>query len=398
MNENKLSSKKLMTLSILFVSALEMGGMGLMPSLASIQASFPNAATTTVQTIASFPGFVMIFTCLLTAVLVKHISKKVLCLIGVACSASIGILGYLFNGSIAVLYVWATVLGVGFGFLMPTSNGIIADNYDESERGGIMGLQTIFTNCGGIYLTFVGGALATINWHMNYLAYLIGVIPLILGIFFLPSDNPKNRPVVVQQEKVGLSSLNRKTWLYGIIIFVFINAYNVFGTNVSFVIVERNLGNPGAAGTAMAIFLVGGVLGGLLFGRLTKNLRDYMFMLAFIALTVGYFIVYFAGSLAVVYIGAVVTGTSISFAMPQSLLSTTNCNKVAAVTSACAVIHICGQLGTVCSAFFFTPVAALFSKAADFRYCFAGIVCAVVALVIAVVVKASDKKSEIIPD
>lgn len=394
MDEKKMSSKKLMTLSILFVSALQMGGMGLMPSLASIQADFPNVATTTVQTIPNFPGFVMIFTCLLSTFLVKHISKKVLCMIGVACSAAIGILGYLFNSSIAILYVWAAILGIGFGFMMPTTNGIIADHYDENERGGIMGMQTIFTNCGGIYLTYVGGALAVINWHMNYLAYLIGVIPLILGCIFLPSDNPNNRPAAVKQEKVGLNSLNRKTWLYGIIIFVFINAYNVFGTNVSFVIVERGIGNAGSAGTAMAFFLVGGVLGGLMFGRLTKKLNDYMFSMAFLALTVGYMIMYFAGSLLVVYLGAIVTGLSISFAMPQSLLSCTNCNKVAAVTAACAVIHISGQLGTVCSAFFFTPAASLFSKAADFRYCFAGIVCAVIAVLVAVAIKAADAKDK----
>lgn len=394
MSENKLSSKKLMTLSILFISALQMGGMGMMPSLASIQAEFPDAATTTIQTIASFPGFVMIFTCMLSSVLVEHVSKKVLCQIGVACSAAIGILGYLFNSSIAILYLWAALLGIGFGFLMPTSNGIIADNYDEKERGSIMGMQTMFTNGGGIYLTYVGGALAAINWRMNYLAYLIGIIPLVLGCIFLPPDDPNKRPATVKQEKVRLNTLNPRTWLYGIFIFVFINAYNVFCTNVAFVVVERGLGDAAIAGTAIALFLVGGVLGGLLFGPMTKKFNDYMFTWAFIFLAVGYMIMYYAGSLMVVYLGAIITGISISFAMPQSLLGCTNSNKVAAATAACAVAHVSGQLGTVCSAFFFTPAAALFSDAADFRYFFAGIVCVIIAVLVTIAIKIVDSKIE----
>lgn len=41
MENAKVSNKKLMSLAILFVSALEMGGMGLQPALADIAAAFP---------------------------------------------------------------------------------------------------------------------------------------------------------------------------------------------------------------------------------------------------------------------------------------------------------------------------------------------------------------------
>ena len=45
MENAKVSNKKLMSLAILFVSALEMGGMGLQPALADIAAAFPDIPT-----------------------------------------------------------------------------------------------------------------------------------------------------------------------------------------------------------------------------------------------------------------------------------------------------------------------------------------------------------------
>ena len=385
----KVKNRTMMTLAILFISSLEMGGMGMMPSLAAIQADFPNVPTTVIQTMANWPGLVMLLGCIISTALATKVSKKVLCQFGVACSAAIGILGYLFNSSIVWLFLWSSLLGLGFGFLMPTSNGVIAEQYDKSQRGKLMGIQDLFTNAGGIYLTYVGGALAAINWHMNYLAYLIGIIPFVLGCIYLPNDKPAPSSKAKEHFKVS-----PKTWMYGIIIFVFINAYNVFGANISFVVTERAIGNPAIAGTAMSLFLVGGMLSGLLFGPTEKRMHDYTFCIAFLCLATGYLIVYFANALALVYLGAIITGMSIGFAMPMALLGCTNCNTVLAATAGCGVAHICGQLGTVCSPWFFTPVSAKFSNAADFRYLFAAIVCAIVIVLIIIVVAAVNKHSK----
>lgn len=388
----KTSNKKMMTLAILFISALEMGGMGLMPSLASIQADFPDVPTTVIQTMANWPGFAMLLGCAVSTMLATKVSKKVLCQIGVACSASIGLLGFFFNSSIFELFAWQTVLGLGFGLLMPTSNGIIAEQYDESERGKLMGIQDLFTNGGGIYLTYVGGALAAINWHMNYLAYLIGVIPLVLGCIFLPHDVP----VVKTSAPKEHFKVAPKTWMYGILIFIFINTYNVFGNNISFVIAERGIGSPAIAGTAMSMYLVGGMLSGLMFGPLEKKLHDYTICLSFLVIPAGLLLIYFFPSVAVVYVAAVIAGLSIGFAMPTTLLGATNCNTVAAATAGCAVVHVAGQLGTVCSPWTYTPAASLFNDTASFRFLFGSIVslilCVIVALVITVVNKSLNKE------
>ena len=179
--------------------------------------------------------------------------------------------------------------------------------------------------------------------------------------------------------------------MYGVIIFLFITSYTVFGSNVSFVISDRNLGSSAMAGTAMSIFLVGGMLAGPMFIPTEKKLHDYTFCIAFLLLTAGFLIVYFAQSLIVVFVGAIVTGLSMGFAMPTALLGCTNCNTVEAATAGCAVAHMAGQIGTVLSAIIYTSAAAIFSDASDFRFLFAAICCAVLCVLVALAVTVANR-------
>ena len=104
-------------------------------------------------------------------------------------------------------------------------------------------------------------------------------------------------------------------------------------------------------------------------------------------MAVAFLIIYFAKTLPVIFIGAFVVGTSIGFEMPGTLLYATNYNTVAAATAGCAVIHMAGQLGTVCSALFYTPVSGLIKpNDTSFRFLFAAICCAVFAVLTAVAV------------
>lgn len=160
MENAKVSNKKLMSLAILFVSALEMGGMGLQPALADIAAAFPDIPTVWMQEMSNWPGFAMLLGCALSTLLATKVSKKALCQIGVGFVVAYAILGFTLHSSFIQLMMWQTILGLGFGFLMPTSNGIIAENYAEDERGKLMGIQDLFTNGGGMYLTLIGGVLA----------------------------------------------------------------------------------------------------------------------------------------------------------------------------------------------------------------------------------------------
>ena len=210
---------------------------------------------------------------------------------------------------------------------------------------------------------------------------MTGVQTCALPIYF-----PADKPAKASGEKSHLK-IAPVTWLFGAIIFVFINSYGVMGANISFIITERGMGTAALTGTAMAIFLVGGMFGGLIFSPFEKKLREYVLCCGFIALVIGFLIIYFAQSLVILFIGAFVVGTSIGFEMPGTLLYATNYNTVEASTAGCAVIHMAGQLGTVCSALFYTPVAGLIKpNDTSFRFLFAACVCAALTLLVALAV------------
>lgn len=340
------------------------------------------------QEMSNWPGFAMLLGCALSTLLATKVSKKVLCQIGVGFVVAYAVLGFTLHTSFIQLMMWQTILGLGFGFLMPTSNGIIAENYAEDERGKLMGIQDLFTNGGGMYLTLIGGVLAAKAWNYTYLAFLYALIPLVLGCIYFPAD----KPAKASGEKSHLK-IAPVTWLFGAIIFVFINSYGVMGANISFIITERGMGTAALTGTAMAIFLVGGMFGGLIFSPFEKKLREYVLCCGFIALVIGFLIIYFAQSLVILFIGAFVVGTSIGFEMPGTLLYATNYNTVEASTAGCAVIHMAGQLGTVCSALFYTPVAGLIKpNDTSFRFLFAACVCAALTLLVALAVSITKKK------
>lgn len=231
--------------TILAIALLQMGGMGLAPSLAAISADMPEVPVSIVQTITSFPAFIMIFIAVIATKLSEKISKKSILLFGECAIIAAGILGYVLHSNIVELYIWAALLGVGFGTILPTCSGILADNFDEQERTGIMGIQSVFTNIGAMYLTYVGGWLAVKAWNLNYLVYLIAILPLVMGLLYIPKDQHIAATAASKDEaKIKLKDLNPTTWIFGAFTFMFMICYGVHSANIAFFVVERNLVLP----------------------------------------------------------------------------------------------------------------------------------------------------------
>lgn len=386
--ETKVKNKKGLMLTILFISLLQMGGMGLSPSLAAIAADMPDVPLVAVQTLTSFPSFMMIFVCLIANKMVFKVGKKPVLLTGIISISAVGILGYLFNSNIIFLYVWAALLGVGFGTILPTTSGVLAENFDEKERGSLMGVQSVFTNIGAMYLTYVGGWVAAISWHMNYLVYLIAVIPLVFSLIFLPNDKPEAANVENREDAIKVSTLNKTTWIFGAITFVFMILYGVHSANIAFFVVERNLGSPALTGTIMAVVTLGGMIGGATFGFVNKIFKTYTFAVAFVLMAAGLIVTILAGSLPLIFIGALMIGCSISWDIPQSMLSITNANRVEAAALACSVAHIGGQIGTFGSSIVMTNItSALGYTTVAGRYTFTAVVSVIAAVVVAIIIK-----------
>lgn len=132
---------------------------------------------------------------------------------------------------------------------------------------------------------------------------------------------------------------------------VFLFLFNVGPTNLSMLVSEYGLGSAAAAGNASTVFLLGGTVMGLLFGKLFRYLKEYMLPAGALAMAVGFWIISHAPNLGVLCIGCLIAGTSISFAMPKCMYTAAlDCTPVQA-TFAMSFVMAIGNLGT-----FATPV------------------------------------------
>ncbi|MDI3481351.1 MAG: hypothetical protein PWQ97_1006 [Tepidanaerobacteraceae bacterium] len=381
-------NKKMIKWAILSISMLQMGAMGIAPALADIAKAFPESGISSIQMLMTFPGLVVIVVSLIAGQLSAMIYKKRLAGLGVSLFVASGLGAYLVNSSITILYLWAMVLGCGMGLFIPTATGLIADYFEGDERAVVMGQQTTFVNFGGILLTFVGGMLATISWQSNYLVYLTGIPALILCIVGLPYEEKKAAEV---HKKV---KVDKVVYYYALVSFLFVLIYNVVPTNMALFVDEAGFGNAATSGSASSIFLLGGVIAGLFFGKLSHKLNEYMFSLAFFVLFVGFMINYNATNAAILFIGTFIAGMGMSLLMPECILSVSMKVKPMAVTMGIAIVMAAANLATFLSPVIFTPLSGMTGDlSVRFRFLFTGVIALVFAIIFAVITRQKQKKS-----
>lgn len=314
-------------LAILTMSVIQMATNACSAILADLGASFPEASVSAVQYLMTFPNLMVVIVSFFISGITKHISKRTAAAFGLFLACLAGILSWQFHGSLILLYVWAGMLGVGIGIVIPTAASLISDYFSGEEKDSLMGLQTAAANAGSMVMTALGGVLASSDWSLNYLVYLLGAPGLILTLLFVPSKNTSSgdNPAAETEDKnhgrgckriLGIESF---AWKYFIIAALFMLLFYIGPTNVSMLTAERELGSAASAGMAATLLLLGGFLMGLVFGKLAARIGENTIPLGFMVLFAGFGIVYLIPDMAAVYIGFFIVGTGNSLVLPQCM-------------------------------------------------------------------------------
>ena len=381
-------NKKKTKAAILAVAMLQMVYLGISPALADIAKAFPDTPISTIQTIVTFPSIVTIFITLLSGKLASIIPKRHLANAGILLLIITGIAGFLFHGSVAILYVWAGLVGAAMGLFVPSITAMIAAYFEGDERSAVLGQQSTFVNGGGILILFFGGLLATITWNFNYLIYTILGIPiLIIGLIGFPKHESTS---VQEKQKIRLGTA---PFYYAVIAMFYNVVFNVLPTNASLLIDEEATGNAATAGTASAIMMLGGCIAGFIFGKLSPKLKDYMISCAFVIVSVGFLIVYFASNVPVLLIGSFISGTGISFLLPQVLYGTSVSVDPASSAMAVSLVMALSGLGSFLSPKIITPLAAVINESTKTRFLITAIIGLCLAIIFAVTTTVIQKKN-----
>ena len=301
--------------AILTVSLVQLGTNGIGPILARISAAFPDASDTTIQFLMTFPIlFTMVFE-IVSALIAQKLPKKTLSIIGLAIIAAGGVLAVLQHSSLAILFVWAGVIGVGLGMVAPIAPALINENYEGREKQMMLGWQNSASTIGSMIMTFACGFLAAGGWHFGYFVYLLAIPGIICALIGIPShkkESSAGSPAVDGER----GPFRLVVWREMIIACFFLMLYSAVPANLAMLLTERGIADPSVSGVVTTLFSLSGMLVGLVFGFVVRVFRKFTNTVGVIMLTVGLFIMGTASALSLMIVGCIVAGTSMSMVMP----------------------------------------------------------------------------------
>lgn len=331
--------------TVLLMSLTQQGMLAISAVIADISKAFPSVSDQTVQFLMTFPGFFIMIMSLLSAGLTRIVSRKKLMTLGMALCLLSGIGGLLFHSHIAFCFLWAILLGTGVGLWMPLATAVASDYFENEERASLLGTMSGAQNLGAMLMSLVGGVLAVSAWSNIYLVYLIAIPGLLFCIIFIP-ETPVER--TAKKEKAGIR-IDSNLVIYSFLIFYFSLFYNAGPANFSLILAERNIGNSSTAGILSSLMLLGGVLMGLVFGKISDKVEEKTIPMGLAFLAVGFFGLGFSNSVAVSMVCAVIAGMSISLVLPQVSFQVVKGRRADEFAMATAIALAMGNLGAFAS-------------------------------------------------
>ena len=93
---------------------------------------------------------------------------------------------------------------------------------------------------------------------------------------------------------------------------------------MAFIVTEKSLGTAADAGNSLAFFCLGGIVMGVLYGKLASRTRNQTMAVAFVGCALSYVLIGLAGSMLVIHLGSVIFGMAISICMACVVVETAN--------------------------------------------------------------------------
>lgn len=385
------SKNNLLKIAILTMSLVQLGTNGVSPILQMIGESFPDASNVSVQFLMTFPSIFCLIFVLVSAFMAEKLPKKTLALLGLIITGIGGLMAVLFHESLAILYVWAGVIGIGLGMVAPIGPALINETYTGSEQHTMLGWQSSASTIGGMLMTFAGGFLAVMGWNYGYLVYLMGIPGIIFTLIGVKGNQKYSADKSYNTEKQNNKREHFRllVWREMIIAVLFLTVYSAIPVNMSMLVNEYGIGGSSLAGTMSMLFMLTGMLMGLVFGLFTNVFKKMTNVMGILFLAAGCFLMGFTSSTVSVAIGAMIAGTSMSTVMPTCMAAAGKLKGYETINT--ALIMASSYVGV-----FIAPVITSLSSAVtgaenvSYRYVVMGVMSVIIAA-IAVLLKIETK-------
>lgn len=313
-----IKEKRANKVGIIAASIMLMSSLTISALLADFQALYPNVSMDKIVLTLTIPNLAGMFFAFAAGPLTMKFAKKHLLLAGMFLGFLGGAIAYLFGSiSLNVLYLSSLFIGINQGLNGSLTKALVPDFFEGQERDNMIGFQASASTAGSIALTMFAGILAGIFWKNSYLVFL-AFIPCMFLVQKNVTYVPPTKKSVSTGKKAKLTPAVYFTALTIFITYIFLFTHQA---NISVYIKSNGLGNVTTAGYANSIFVTGGLVTGLLFGKFRKVLGFKTMQAGILALIIGFLGNRFIGNLPAAFFSAFCTGVAQAFIIPSGVLA-----------------------------------------------------------------------------
>ena len=298
------------------------------PSVAAIQASFPHADPSTVESVVSIGSSAAIVSALLFGQLLTRMSFKTAACICCLCVALGGLLPLLVHSSVNQLLFFALVVGFGVGIATTVLPSLSARFFRGKQLAALMGLVLAVQDGSSMLVLALGGVLAKGGWLHNYWLYFLALPALVLVVFMVPGVGAvEEESEKATEPQTSPLQKGRQCWWATIscilIGFLSIFLVAVLYNKLAVYIAKYGLGGTSAAGVALMFNTGSSVVIGLSINGIKRVCRQWTIPVAFLLMALGALFFLTTRSFTLVCLSAflVGSGSAINMATCPFLLS-----------------------------------------------------------------------------
>ena len=300
-------------LAIWSVSAVtSLPGLAVSPILEDLSRIFPSASQLEIQMLTSLPSLLIIPFVLLSGWISSRGESLKLLAVGLAIFFASGMI-CIFAKDIRLLIVASCIMGVGAGIAVPYSTGLIVKYFTGDSRVRQLGISSAVNNLSLVVATAVVGWIATRDWHLAFMVYLLPAISMLLLLALRgvkPAPEPEESDQL-RQSKINGARLTGLSILYFIITFTTL----VITFYLSFLL-EKYRFPQEFSSVMISLFFLAIMVPGLVLNAIIRKVRSMTIFVSLALIVVGLLLVGTIPDIPLMTIGVILTGVGYGVLQP----------------------------------------------------------------------------------
>jgi len=326
------------------------------PVLAKLQAHFSavRAAPIFVPMLLTLPAAMGVVSSPVLGALLDRVNKRRVLIVAAAAFGILGVLPF-FLDRLNVMLFTRVLLGIAEGALMTGVTAMVADAVSGYELKRFYSLMHAVMSVSGIVFLSAGGMLGENGWRQPFLLFGLGLV-----VAVALTTTPQVRVATTTARAAGepypwrLALPILSAPIFGWLL------YYLIPSGLPFLLRERGLDSPKAAGFAGATAMVCVMMTCLVYPRMSRRLAPlHMLAVTYLLMAAGFGIVAGAEAYRILVLGCAVTGLGFGLLMPNVAVMLLGRVAPAVRGRAAAGISM-----SVMIAVFFTPLLRHFAATA----------------------------------